>query len=140
MRYLDTCVLIAALTNEKGTHKVQRWLADQPVGDLAISDWVITEFSGALALKVRTRLLDKPARANVLAMFTAMTEESLTVIPVAGSDFRTAARYADQHAAGLRSGDALHLAVAANHGAQLVTLDKILAKAAETLGVSSRLL
>ena len=55
-------------------------------------------------------------------------------------DFRTAARFADQHTTGLRSGDALHLAVAANHGVRINALDRGLVRAAEALGVSATLL
>jgi hypothetical protein len=38
MRYVDTSVLVAALLNEKGTALAQRWLGEQPTGELAISD------------------------------------------------------------------------------------------------------
>jgi hypothetical protein len=54
MAYLDTRVLISALTNALRTMEIQEWLATQTVADLIISDWVITEFSSALSVKVRT--------------------------------------------------------------------------------------
>lgn len=41
---------------------------------------------------------------------------------------------------GLRAGDALHLAIAGNHGTRIRTLDHRLATAAEALGVSAALL
>ena len=52
-------------------------------------------------------------------------------------EFRVAARIADQHKLGLRAGDALHLAIAADHGATIATLDKRLADAALALGVTA---
>ncbi len=140
MLYLDTSLLVAALTNEPRTAEMQEWLAAQPPEQLVISDWVITEFSGALSLKVRTGQLGSVHRADALALFTSLAEESFTVLPISRLDFRTAARFADQHATGLRSGDALHLAVAANHGVQINSLDRGLVQAAEALGVSSALL
>jgi uncharacterized protein len=40
MLYLDTALLVAALTNEAETKRMQSWLDQQPEDDLAISDWV----------------------------------------------------------------------------------------------------
>ena len=62
------------------------------------------------------------------------------MLPISRLEFHTAARLADQYAAGLRSGDALHLVVAANHGARLIALDRRLVQAAVTLRVSATLL
>jgi predicted nucleic acid-binding protein len=39
---------------------------------------------------------------------------------------------------GLRAGDALHLAVCAEHGATLCTLDQRLAEAAPSVGVATK--
>lgn len=140
MRYVDTSLLVAALLNEKSTAATQRWLSEQPAGELAVSDWVATEFSAALSMKLRTGDLEPPHRSEVLAFFTRLMEASFQLLPVSRRDFQTAARFADLHLTGLRAGDALHLAVAANHGASLHTMDKQLAKAGQALGVDTELL
>lgn len=138
IHYLDTSLLVAALTREVRTTALQGWLAEQEPGSLAISDWVVTERSAALSVKLRSKQLTARQRADALSLFTAMSEESCVRLPVTAVAFHDAARFADQSAAGLRAGDALHPAVAATHGLVLVTLDKGLARAATMLGISSR--
>ena len=74
-------------------------------------------------------------RAAMLGLFNRLVADSLTVLPVSSAHFRTAARFVDQHGLGLRAGDALHLAVAAEYGARVRTLDRRLADAGPVLGV-----
>ncbi len=140
MHYLDTSVLVAALTHELRSDEIQRWLAAQSPEKLTISEWVIVEFSSALSLKLRGGQLQPAHRSAALALFTRLAEDSFGVLPVSALYFRTAARFADQHATGLRSGDALHLGIVAHHGAHLITLDQPMATAATALGLSAELL
>lgn len=137
MHYLDTSLIVAALTNEAHTKAAQDWLAAQPAASMAISDWVVTEFSAALSMKLREKQIDDNNRADVLAAFVRLADESLHVWPVTRSDYRVAARFADRHASGLRAGDALHLAIAAERGAPICTLDRVMLRAARALGVSA---
>ena len=69
-----------------------------------------------------------------------LSVDSLTILLVSGLQFRTAARFADQHMLDLRAGDALHLAICADHGATLCTLDRRLSEAGPALGVKTMLL
>jgi predicted nucleic acid-binding protein len=139
MRYLDTSVLVAALTREEATGRVQAWLAAQPAGSLAISEWVHTEFASALSIKVRTGELGVEERAAVLAAFARHIRKSFHVLPIPAEAFRVAAVHLNGHELGLRAGDALHLAIAQAHGATLCTLDRRMAAAATSLGVNAEL-
>ena len=137
---LDSSVLVSALTNEAATARAQTFLAEPDRGSLGVSAWAITEVAAALSIKVRTGHLDADLRNRAFASFTRMLEESLEVLPVSVPAFSAAAGYAGQSALGLRAGDALHLAVAAEQGATLVSLDRRLVEAARALGVAAELL
>lgn len=93
-----------------------------------------------MAIKLRTGQINIAQRAAALAMFNKLVTESFTVLMITGVHFRAAARFADQHTLGLRMGDALHLAVASEHGATVYTLERSLAEAGPSVGVPTQLL
>ena len=136
MIYCDTSLLVTALTDEWRSERAQQWLAAQPSGALCISHWVITEFSSALAIKLRRNDMPVEERGRILAEWQAVQRDRLAILPVTAEAFALAARFCDRHETGLRSGDALHLAVTLLGGHSLATLDRAMAEAAIAVGVA----
>lgn len=134
MFYLDTSVIVSALTAESDSPRVRNWIAQREASSLHISDWVVTEFSAALSIKLRTEQISREYRDDALIQFRNAVAASFVRLPVAGVHFRMAAMLADRHELGLRASDALHLAIANQSGLPLCTLDKRLAAAAMACG------
>jgi predicted nucleic acid-binding protein len=107
------------MTKEASNRQVQDWLGRQPAEELAISWWVTTEFSSALSIKLRNGQIEVAALAAALVAFSHMSAATVWVLPLTGRHFRMAAQFADQHTTGLRSSDALRLAVCSDYGAEL---------------------
>ena len=135
MIYCDTSLLVAALTPEARSPEMRDWLGAHAAGELCISPWTNTEFSAALALKVRHRTLTAELRLEALAQWRVMQVDQLAVVPVSAEAYDLASSYCDMVASRLRAADALHLAVAALGGHALATLDARLAEGAQAVGV-----
>ncbi len=137
MLYLDTSVLVSAMTSETASPRIQHWLKNQEAGSLQISYWTTTEFSSALSLKIRTSQINLAQRAEALSAFADLKRRSLDIVRVARRHFDLAARLADDASLGLRASDALHLAISMDLNSTLCTLDQKLANAASAAGVKS---
>jgi predicted nucleic acid-binding protein len=135
--YLDTSLVVAALIPESDSVRADAWLRANASTNLGISEWVIAEFSSALSIKVRARQIEPSARANAMAVFMRLSMEAFTVLPISNEHVRTAARFVEQSSRALRAPDALHLAICADHGAALCTLDQDMKEAAKALGISA---
>jgi uncharacterized protein len=133
--YLDTSFSVTAFTPEAATTQAQNWFERHRDSQINISDWVLTEFSSALSMKIRTGDLTIEQRNVVQASWDRFAESSLGLIAVQREDFTVAKDMAERHDLSLRASDALHLAIARRAGCTLVTLDKRLAEAAPHVGV-----
>ena len=136
MIYLDTSVAVSLLVPEPKTADVKTWFAG--LNDVAVgSDWLISEFASAISIKMRARELTESAARSVRTEFKALQEGGLRMLPVSRAAFQKAAELATQHKHGLRAGDALHLAVALEIGANsIATLDSLIVTNARRLKLS----
>lgn len=135
MLYVDTSVLVALCTNEEKTADVVNWYADC-TEELASAAWCVTEFASAMGLKQRTGQLTQEQAQTAWMQFERICANDLQLLPVEATTFHKAAVLTMDASAGLRAGDALHLACAMQAKAQaMVTLDAVLAKNAKRFKV-----
>jgi predicted nucleic acid-binding protein len=128
MLYVDTSALVALCTHEAKTAAVADWYG-ACTDELASAAWCVTEFASALGLKQRTGQLTEPQAQAAWVKFERMCANDLQLLPVEPMTFHKAAMLTMDAAAGLRAGDALHLACAMEaKAAGMVTLDAVLAK------------
>jgi uncharacterized protein len=136
MLYFDTSFIVPYILPEATSGRVQRFFSEHHADELAISDWTRVEFFSMLAREVRGGGLPEQAAREADERFEATMTQSFLVVLPDRNDFNLCKRYLAQFDTGLRSGDAMHLAVAANHGAQMVyTLDKKLLRAGKMFGL-----
>lgn len=136
MVYFDTSFPAPLLLPEPTSAAVEGFVAGIAPGTLAVSQWTRVEFASLLARLVRMAELDRQAAAETGAAFEEMVKESFVVWLPDAADYQLARIFLGRPETGLRAGDALHLAVASNHGAQAIyTLDRKLLRAGATFGL-----
>jgi uncharacterized protein len=138
MIYLDTSVLVPLFVSEPESDAVRHWFARQQEADLTISDWTLTEFASAMGIKVREKGLSADRALKATGLMENLAMESLHVLTPTRADYTRARQMLMQHQAGLRAGDALHLAVAEGEGVEAVySLDKRFIKAGQKLKIKT---
>lgn len=123
MIYLDTSAAVPLFVPEPASPAVDAWF-EGCAEALVSSDWIVTEFASALAMKRRAGMLAAKDALGAWREFEAFCGAGLRLLPLSRGAFREAAVLARQHGHGLRAGDALHLAAALEAGVKvLATLD-----------------
>ncbi len=141
MLYFDTSFLAPLIMNEASSDAVERAMAAMSSEVLAVSHWTRVEFSSLLARKVRMGDITAGDANRADAEFEAILRESFLVLLPNQADFDLSKAFLAAYQTGLRAGDALHLAIASNHGARSIhSLDKGMISAGTTLGLSMRAL
>jgi uncharacterized protein len=137
MIYLDSSLLVAALCAEAKSSDVYAWLDANRDELLVISNWTLTEVASAVVLKRRMGALAAEEMADVFGRWEIMQDASLHRENIESVDFAEAAMLIRECRFPLRSGDALHLAVAVRLGASLATLDQGMIAASGFFGTAT---
>ena len=136
MRYFDTSFLVPLILPEATSEPIAGFFETLPADDLTVSHWTRIEFASLLAREARMGNLDLAAAHEAGSRFERMVEESFVVLLPNRDDFDRATDWLNRFDTGLRAGDALHLAIARNHGADAIySLDKVMIAAGRTLGL-----
>lgn len=139
MIYLDTSFLTPLFRAEPVSERIGNFLAAQPTGTLAISQWTRVEFASVMARDVRMNILDAATARKLVKEFDALADDSLHVLIPAAADFDLARDFVVEFATRLRGPDALHMAIARNNGVEeILTLDDGLLFAARKLKLKAR--
>ena len=139
--YVDSCVLLSLFLGDSGYTDCERWLINQSDQTLWISHWVLLEVAGVIATCVRRGQLTAEQAQTIGSEFESFRLERLTLIEPRGTDFLQARQWLERclHLP-LRSGDALHLALAQRQQLTVVSADRALARCAESLGLPLQLI
>jgi len=135
--YLDTSVIVAALTGEATAPAIRQWrLTRSPIQVTA--DWTLTEVASALAFKVRTHQLDQAQADAAWGVFNRLTDTgALRLLPVSRDNYHQAANLIRTLDTGLRAADALHLAIAQSAKVNgFATLDMTQSASATSVGMT----
>lgn len=136
MIYFDTSFLVPLILPEATSRSIAALVRELPADQLTVSHWTRVEFSSVIAREVRMGGLDAATAVRADARFDAMVRDSFAVLLPTAADFDLARRYLGRFETGLRAGDALHLAIAANQGAEAVySLDNALVRAGAILSL-----
>ena len=140
MIYADTNLLLSLLCEDDLSGAADAWYrkVEQPV---AISLWGVLEFRSNIGLRVRKGWLPRVKGQAAISELDQLTRASLhSLVPTEG-DFVKARDWLASPGCALRSGDALHLAIAFGHGCvEFVSFDRALGAAAKKLGLPVRIL
>jgi uncharacterized protein len=133
--YADTNILLSLFCPDSLSRAAAQWYegVTEPV---CISTWTLIEFRSNLGLRVRKGLLSRAMSVSVMKQFDAAAADHFHWLAPTQEHFQRASGWLANPACALRSGDALHLAIAFGHGCkQFVSFDQPLGAAAKKLGL-----
>jgi predicted nucleic acid-binding protein len=136
MTYLDTSFIVPFYIYEASSVSVVQTLYSLPLEEVAVSHWTAVEFASVLARRRRMKEISPDLSDYLFDLFEHEMRTSYQIILPTQRDYDLARSFLKQPDLGLKAGDAFHLAIAKNNGAEmLLTLDEGMLKAAQGLGI-----
>lgn len=135
MLYFDTSFLAPLVVSEATSRTITGFFDALDDAERATSHWTRVECASLIARLVRMDQIDTVTASQYSAQFEDLITGSFKVFLPESGDFDRARRLLAVANTGLRAGDALHLAIAANRdAARIYTLDKGFVRAGRLLG------
>jgi predicted nucleic acid-binding protein len=138
MRSFDISFLVPLLISEPRTKGIENFFANLPEdASLLFSLWGQLELASVAARLFRMGDLSENDAQAVIDQFNRLLIQSFRLRTPTGHDFRKAREFVGDFQTRLRGGDALHLAMAANLGVEMIhTLDNGMLEAGNLLGLA----
>ena len=131
--YLDTSVIVPLFIDEPWSERAEALFISRSSLH-AISDLSEVEFASAVSRRVRAGDIASEAGHAAVADFDAWIIHAQRAV-LSAADLAVAKSYLRRFNLPLRTGDAMHIAVAQRIGATLATFDRQMADSAARLGV-----
>lgn len=139
--YVDSCVVLSLFLGDSGYGAAEQWLFNQADQPLWVSHWVLLEIAGVVALCLRQGDLTTQRALAIQSEFECFRQERLSLLEPRGGDYLQARQWLQQQGGPpLRSGDALHLALAKRHNLTIASADQGLTLAAAALSLPCQLI
>lgn len=134
--YVDTSVWVAVYGAENSGANALEWLKNADLQRVAISDWITTEFSSALAMKKRRGEVTENDWEQAHQEFDHISHQ-LPCLSINTVDYMKAAAMCRDAKSNLRASDALHLAIALRHNCKaMFSFDHVLKQQAQKQGLA----
>jgi uncharacterized protein len=130
MIYFDTSFLLPLCHEEIMSGEILDVLSQYRNSEAILSDWTITEFYSALGCLVRDKKMSAAQANSAVQQLARRIKQGLVTYRLDMADQEQAQSIMSEWKKAPKAGDALHLAVALRLGAQLLTLDKAMARIA----------
>lgn len=138
MRYFDTSFLVPLLIQEPKTAQVEKFFESLPADEtLVFSHWGQLEFISVAARLFRMGELSASDAQACISQFNQLLTRSFVLHSPSVDDLKKAQTFIRDFQTKLRTGDALHLSMAANLSVTTIhTLDNGMLEAGSKLGLS----
>jgi predicted nucleic acid-binding protein len=135
--YFDTSFLVPLVLAEATSTAIARFVGDLPEEQLVASVWTRVEVGSLLGIRVRRGEMSVASAREAHERFETLFAKFELLVPEA-DDYALASELLSDFGRGLRSGDALHLAVAlTNSAATLFSLDRAVLRVGLEVGLEA---